>query len=60
MLGVEEGEGWAVLLLPLEVEPGEGLFGLVGEADGLVCLQCRAEEPAGTGGRLEAGGGADV
>lgn len=49
-------------LVLLEVELGDhhGLFGRVGEADGPVGLECCAEEPAGAGGRLEAGGGPAV
>lgn len=49
-------------LVLLEVELGDrhGLSGRVGEADGPVGLECCAEEPAGAGGGLEAGGGPAV
>lgn len=55
-------DGVAAPLVLLEVELGDndGLLGPIGEADGLVCLQSRAQEPARAGSRLEAGGGAAV
>lgn len=51
-----------VLLVLPEVKLGDhdGLFRHVGEADRPVCLQGCAEEPAGTSGRLKAGGGTAV
>lgn len=54
--------GMDTLLVLLEVELGDHpvLFGRVGEADRSVGLECCAEEPAGAGSRLEAGGGAAV
>lgn len=56
-----EGRVTALLVL-LEVELGDpdGLPRSVGEADGLVGLQGRAEEPAWAGGRLKGGSGAAV
>lgn len=49
-----------LVLLEIELGDNDSFLRPIGEADGLVCLQCCAQEPARAGSRLEAGGGAAV